>query len=161
MGTASKIFTVIGFIALALILGIVGLGFLNTIAKKDSDENPVDTDPDLGEQFEDDYENYSEDEDFGEKEALRQQEALLREMMGSSTPPGGATAQDSGGLTATAPPPPPPQLESKPTVQLPPTEEDKSQEVEFESLLNSFQSVANKKPDLLAKKIEVWLDEND
>ena len=33
------------------------------------------------------------------------------------------------------------------------------EEIEFESLLNNFQNVASSKPDLLAKKIEVWLDD--
>ena len=36
-----------------------------------------------------------------------------------------------------------------------------NEEIRFESLLNNFESVANRKPDLLAKKIEVWLDEKE
>ena len=36
-----------------------------------------------------------------------------------------------------------------------------NEEIKFESLLNNFESVANRKPDLLAKKIEVWLDEKE
>ena len=36
-----------------------------------------------------------------------------------------------------------------------------NEEIRFESLLNNFENVANRKPDLLAKKIEVWLDEKE
>ena len=58
-----------------------------SIANKES-RAETDIDPSLGNEFEDDYsdlhEDYEDDEDFGEKEALKQQEALLKEMMNQS-----------------------------------------------------------------------------
>ena len=36
-----------------------------------------------------------------------------------------------------------------------------NEEIKFESLLNNFENIASRKPDLLAKKIEVWLDEKE
>lgn len=172
MGFWLKTITVIGFIALALIVSLFGLSFLSSIANKES-RAETDIDPSLGNEFEDDYsdlhEDYEEDEDFGEKEALKQQEALLKEMMNQSNPPGtqnemrmGDPYQQQTQATMNS-------LEGSAPKQIANqglsydnnyqgTTANK-EEIEFESLLNNFQNVASSKPDLLAKKIEVWLDD--
>lgn len=173
MGFWMKTITVIGFIALALIVGLFGLSFLSSIANKES-RAETDIDPSLGNEFEDNYgdlhEDY-EDDDFGEKEALKQQEALLKEMMNQSNPPGSQNGVDlrdpypheqqspaaMNSLEASAP-----KQIAKQGVSYDNNYQGRKankEEIEFESLLNNFQNIASIKPDLLAKKIEVWLND--
>lgn len=151
-----KIFSIIGTIIGILLIGIVGLNFLsaavNTQAKKTVDTS-------LGEDIED---ISTADDNYGEQprgdhqsqlmmqneQALAQQEALLKEMMSDSA---GATA------TATAPP----AMAQATSVSSTQQAQSKSPKVEFENLLNNFQSAAQSKPDLLAKKIQVWLEEGN
>ena len=96
------------------------------------------------------------------KEALKQQEALLKEMMNQSNPPSSQANTEMqqapmASLEATAPK----QIANQGVSydnNYQGTTANK-EEIEFESLLNNFQNVASSKPDLLAKKIEVWLDD--
>ncbi|MEB3314837.1 MAG: flagellar M-ring protein FliF C-terminal domain-containing protein [Candidatus Melainabacteria bacterium] len=169
MGFWGKAMTIIGFIALALIASLFGLSFLSSFANKDS-QAETDIYPDLGNEFEDDVPNNdteadNDGEDYGEKEALRQQEALLKEMMSQSAPPKyfeqeQSNIYDKGSMSN-------PGFERGDTRQNSPLSlsggigNSNNEEIKFESLLNNFESVANRKPDLLAKKIEVWLDEKE
>ncbi|MCH2226788.1 MAG: hypothetical protein MK033_03355 [Candidatus Caenarcaniphilales bacterium] len=170
MGFWMKTITVIGFIALALIVSLFGLSFLSSVSNKES-RAETDIDPSLGNEFEDDYsdlhEDYEED-DFGEKEALKQQEALLKEMMNQTVPPGAnadpasiSSPYDQGSFAETNPASlegqAPRQIAMQNDANL--MDNSNKEEIEFESLLNNFQNVASSKPDLLAKKIEVWLDD--
>lgn len=169
MGFWGKAMTIIGFIALALIVSLFGLSFLSSFANKDS-QAETDVYPDLGNEFEDDIptnsiEENNDGEDYGEKEALRQQEALLKEMMSQSAPPKYFEQEQSniyhkGSMSS-------PGFERGESRQNSPLSlsgsvgNSNNEEIRFESLLNNFESVANRKPDLLAKKIEVWLDEKE
>ena len=152
-------------------MSLFGLSFLSSFANKDS-QAETDIYPDLGNEFED--ETIEEDEteeasdDYGEKEALRQQEALLKEMMSQSAPPKYFSPEqsniyDKGSMSS-------PgferdenykQLSSSPLSLSGGVGEADNEEIKFESLLNNFENIASRKPDLLAKKIEVWLDEKE
>jgi flagellar M-ring protein FliF len=169
MGFWGKAMTIIGFIALALIVSLFGLSFLSSFANKDS-QAEKDIYPDLGNEFEDDMptnsiEEDNDGEDYGEKEALKQQEALLKEMMSQSAPPKyfeqeQSNIYDKGSMSS-------PGFERGDSRQNSPLSlsgsvgNSNNEEIRFESLLNNFESVANRKPGLLAKKIEVWLDEKE
>ncbi len=137
-----KIFSVIGTIFGLLIIGIIGLNFLNAAANQ---ESKTTVDANLGSEF-DDLLHEEEDmgEDFGEKKALKQQEALLQEMLNAQ--------QRAEPATATA-------VKEKPKTKTEASADD--QKVEFEGLLNNFQNAAQNQPDILAKKIEMWLDEDE
>jgi len=135
----SKILLIIGIGIALLLVAIIALNFLGAAANRDYD---TEIDPSLGDDFEDVLnESYEPDEqyqDYGESDALRQQEELLKEMMqGSGDPREQATTQDAAQVTG--------------------TQDDEN--VEFENLLNNFQSVASAKPEALAKKIQVWLED--
>jgi len=171
LGFWGKAMTIIGFIALALIVSLFGLSFLSSFANKDS-QAETDIYPDLGNEFEDeaieDDETEEDSDDYGEKEALRQQEALLKEMMSQSAPPKYFSPEqsniyDKGSMSS-------PgferdenykQLSSSPLSLSGGVGEADNEEIKFESLLNNFENIASRKPDLLAKKIEVWLDEKE
>lgn len=142
-----KIFTIIAIIIGLLLVSIIALNYLGAAANKNY--NP-ELDPNLSNEFDEVLnENYigNEEEDFGESKALEQQEALLREMMNQSNfeKPDFSNA---------------PKEKPHVTSYTNTTNEAKTtDETQFENLLNNFQSVASSKPDLLAKKIQVWLDE--
>jgi hypothetical protein len=159
MGMLGKTMTVIGIIALALMVGLVGLSFINSVSNRDS-KTETDVDPNLGQEFEQEYEEYedSAQQDFGEKEALKQQENLLREMMNQGAGARTEFANQQVYQNSPAEFGQPKQLANNLSQNAMNNSQD---EIEFETLLNSFQSVATNKPDLLAKKIEVWLDSND
>jgi flagellar M-ring protein FliF len=129
-----KIFSIIGIILGLLVVAIIGLNFLNAAA---SANVKTSVDSNLGSEFDqvlgDTNPSY---DDFGEQKALEQQEALLKEMMNQAQPSSPSAKAEATSYSA-------PSAESR----------------EFESLLNNFQSVASSKPDLLAKKIQVWLEE--
>lgn len=155
-GWIVKIFSIVATIVGLLIVGIVGLNFLNAASTEETEVDPnlgsefdqvLNENPDYGEAYnEEDYD--LEGEDFGEQKALEQQEALLKEMLNDAN-----DLEDAAGVTEKEAPK---SYSSAATAQA-----DKSEEknVEFETLLNNFQSVASNKPDLLAKKIQVWLEE--
>lgn len=138
-GTFTKVISVIAVIVLLLIAGVLGMNFLTAMAGKNIE---TETDESFGREFdevlnEDDYDEDEYDEDFGEQRALEQQEALLQEMLNQGNGPSNmgrtsAVSHSSG---------------------------SGDQNQEFESLLNNFQSVAQNKPELLAKKIQVWLND--
>jgi flagellar biosynthesis/type III secretory pathway M-ring protein FliF/YscJ len=137
----SKILMVIGIAIALLLIAIIGLNFLGAASNRNFD---TEIDPSLGDDFEDvlneSYEPNNSYEDFGESDAFKQQEELLREMMmkGSSTD---AKQRAS----------------DKEMDQLTANQDDEN--IEFENLLNNFQSVASAKPEALAKKIQVWLED--
>lgn len=170
MGFWGKAMTIIGFIALALIVSLFGLSFLSSAANKES-QAETDIYPELGNEFEEDAaedKDEEESEDYGEKEALRQQEALLKEMMSQSPPPkyfqqDQSNVYDRGSMSNAALErgENPKQLNSSPMALSGGIGEGDNEEMRFESLLNNFENVASRKPDLLAKKIEVWLDEKE
>jgi flagellar M-ring protein FliF len=170
MGFWGKAMTIIGFIALALIVSLFGLSFLSSFANKDS-QAETDVYPDLGNEFEDDVptnsiENDNDGEDYGEKEALRQQEALLKEMMSQSAPPKYFEQEqnniyDKGSMSSPSFDRTETMRQNSPLSLSGSVGNSNNEEIRFESLLNNFESVANRKPDLLAKKIEVWLDEKE
>jgi flagellar M-ring protein FliF len=137
--TFTKVLSVLAVIVLLIIAGVLGLNFLTAMASKNIESE---TDESFGKEFdevlnEDEYSEEDFDEDFGEQRALEQQEALLQEMLNQGSNSYAAKKGD------------------------PVSHSNKSgdQNQEFESLLNNFQSVAQNKPDLLAKKIQVWLNE--
>jgi flagellar M-ring protein FliF len=136
----SKVLVVIGIGIALLLVAIIGLNFLGAASNKDYD---TEIDPGLGDDFEDvlndSYEPDAQYEDYGESDALRQQEELLREMMNNGNADHAQTVQNQemGQIAA----------------------DNEEENVEFENLLNNFQSVASSKPEALAKKIQVWLDD--
>lgn len=136
--TLFSIFSIIGTILGLLIVGIIGLNFLGAA----SNQKPQKTvDQNLGSEFEDVlHEKQEQVNDFGEKKALEQQEALLKEMLNAQEEPVAAPA-----ATQTAAP-------KK-------ANNASEQKVEFEGLLNNFQSAAQNQPEILAQKIENWLEE--
>lgn len=125
----SKILIVIAIIIALLIIAVISLNFLNAASNQ---QYEPDLDPNMANEFDQVLnDNYPENvEDFGEGRALEQQEALLQEMMN----------QSAGEMQAV-------------------TEESEQEQMEFDNLLNDFQTVASSKPDILAKKIQVWLDD--
>ena len=135
----TKILGVVAIVIGLLITAIIALNFLNGSAN--DAEYQTEYDEELGDEFDqviNDYDpNAPEPSDYGEDAVLEQQEALLREMMGAQE------AQEA-------------QAEKAAAVSYSSADD---QNVEFESLLNNFQSVANNKPDLLAKKIQTWLED--
>jgi flagellar biosynthesis/type III secretory pathway M-ring protein FliF/YscJ len=138
----TKIFTIIGIVLGLLFVGVIGLNFLSAAANKNYS---ADIDPNLATEFDQSLGNeYLTDQSYGEDKVLEQQEALLREMMGQNQisqneiPKSSATSYSNF------------QQEQKPA----------DDQLQFDNLLNNFQSVANSKPDLLAKKIQMWLDED-
>lgn len=132
----SKIFIVIAIIVALLLISIISLNFLSAAANKNYTEE---LDPNLATEFDEVVnDNY---DDMGEADSIAQQEALLREMMGQQA------AEEAPGELQDA---------SKRSKTL---DEDDLEKVQFENLLNDFQSVAGSKPDILAKKIQVWLDD--
>jgi flagellar M-ring protein FliF len=138
----SKIFIVIAIIFALIIVSIISLNFLNSAANKNYTEE---IDPNIGSEFSEVInDNY---DDYGEKDSIAQQEALLREMMGKTTSPNNNEANDPKELADSS---------SKPKK----IDEEDLEKVQFENLLNDFQSVAGSKPDILAKKIQVWLDDD-
>ena len=80
----------------------------------------------------------------GEGKALEQQEALLREMMNQN--PGKSDFAN-------------PYEKPEATSYVQNDSPEAKEQMQFDNLLNDFQSVASSKPDLLAKKIQMWLDE--
>jgi len=141
----TKIFWIVGIIIGLLLVAIISLNFLSVAANRNNIESEVD--PNLGSEF-DEITNgaYGNNpyEDYGEGQALKQQEELLREMMSQGGPGAGFPRKDEDGKQAVA-------------AQIGAADKDK---MEFDSLLNNFQTVANSQPDILAKKIQVWLDED-
>ncbi len=137
----SKILVVIGIGIALLLVAIIGLNFLGAAANKDYD---TEIDPGLGDDFEDvlndSYEPDTNQSDYGESDALRQQEELLREMMNNNN---STESNQTAG--------------NQKMDQLSAGQDEEN--VEFENLLNNFQSVANAKPEALAKKIQVWLED--
>ena len=139
----SKILIIIGIAIALLLLAIIGLNFLGAATNRDFDTE-IDTglSDDFEEVLNDDYDVDPDVDpdggDFGEEASIRQQEELLKEMM----------AQDNAQQAHAAP---------QEAVQ---EIEENQEDVEFESLLNNSQSVASSKPEALAKKIQVWLDED-
>ncbi len=134
-----KVFTIIAIVIGLLIAAVFGLNFLNAASNRNINEE---IDPNLGAEF-DQVLNEPEPaptDDYGESAVLAQQEALLKEMMGDSS------AKVEGMKTA-------------PTSYETPSNQEDNDKMQFDNLLSNFQSVANSKPDLLAKKIQVWLDE--
>lgn len=136
----TKVFMVIGIGIGLLIVAIIALNFLGASRPQ---EFETELDPQLGNDFEDvlneSYEAEQETyEDFGENDALRQQEELLQEMMSNGN---AGAKQASSSIDQT-------------------NSENSDENVEFENLLNNFQSVASSKPEALAKKIQVWLDDD-
>jgi flagellar biosynthesis/type III secretory pathway M-ring protein FliF/YscJ len=138
----TKIFTIIGIVLGLLFVGVIGLNFLSAAANKNY---TAEIEPNLANEFDQSLGNeYIADQSFGEDKVLEQQEALLREMMGQNQitqnefPKPSATSYNNF------------QQEQKPA----------DDQLQFDNLLNNFQSVANSKPDLLAKKIQMWLDED-
>lgn len=136
-GVISKIFIVIAIIVALLLISIISLNFLSSAANKKYNEE---IDPNLASEFDEVVnDNYQDYDDLGESDSIAQQEALLREMMGQ----GSGEPQE---LT---------DISNKPRN----LDEEDLEKVQFENLLNDFQSVAGSKPDILAKKIQVWLDD--
>ncbi len=132
-----KIFTIIAIIIGLLLVAIISLNFLGAAANK----NYTEVDPNLSNEF-GQVMNEEGGADYGEAAALAQQEALLKEMMGESfeEPPAITKGQANSYSN-----------------ENPVEQEDKMQ---FDNLLNNFQSVASSKPDILARKIQMWLEED-
>jgi len=131
----SKIFIVIAIIVALLLVSIISLNFLSAAANKNYTEE---LDPNLSSEFDEVVnDNY---DDLGEAESIAQQEALLREMMGQGGAENPGELPDASNRSKTL-------------------DEEDLEKVQFENLLNDFQSVAGSKPDILAKKIQVWLDD--
>jgi hypothetical protein len=137
----SKFFIVIAIITALIIISIISLNFLSAAANKNYTEE---IDSNIGSEFDEVINDNSDD--FGEGDSIAQQEALLREMMGQSS---GVGSGNSG------------------TQELPDSsvrsrkiDEEDLEKVQFENLLNDFQSVAGSKPEILARKIQVWLDDD-
>ncbi len=130
--TQNSIWAWLGKIALGvaalfvvLVLLIVGLNVIGS-----GNRTKTETDPNLAKEYEELFpvgadEAYAYDDDFGEADAMAQQEALLKEM-------------------------------TKPAPNAAPN----GQQTEFDNLLSGLQSTAQAQPDILAKKIQVWLDED-
>jgi flagellar biosynthesis/type III secretory pathway M-ring protein FliF/YscJ len=138
----SKIFIVIAIIFALIIVSIISLNFLNSAANKNYTEE---IDPNISSEFDEVInDNYN---DYGEQDSIAQQEALLREMMGQTASPNNNEANDPKELADSS---------SRPKK----IDEEDLEKVQFENLLNDFQSVAGSKPDILAKKIQVWLDDD-
>ncbi|MBT6843323.1 MAG: hypothetical protein HOA17_05935 [Candidatus Melainabacteria bacterium] len=133
-----KIFTIIAIVLGLLLVAIISLNFLSAAANK---EYVNEMDPSLGNEFEEVI-NDEPGVDYGEAAALEQQEALLKEMMGDSfveekpSAKGEATSYSS----------------DSPAIE--------QEQMQFDNLLNNFQSVANKKPEILARKIQTWLEDD-
>lgn len=132
-----KIFTIIAIILGLLLVAIISLNFLSAAANK---EYVADVNPGLGNEFEEII-NDEPGADYGEAAALEQQEALLREMMGES-------------FVENEMP------RSQPSSYSAPQTQETEEQMQFDNLLNNFQSVANKKPEILAKKIQTWLEDD-
>ncbi len=132
-----KIFTIIAIIIGLLLVAIISLNFLSAAANK----NYTEVDPSLANEFGQVMNDEAGGVDYGEAAALAQQEALLKEMMGESFEP---TAIPKGQASSYS-------------SENPVEQEDKMQ---FDNLLNNFQSVASSKPDILARKIQMWLEED-
>lgn len=141
-----KFLALIGTILGILVIGILGLNFLNSASSQKVTQT---IDSNLGDDFD---QVLNEDQmaagageavsDYGEKQAIDQQEMLLKEMLNSQqaetvSVKAGAAKSHSEQEFAGA----------------------EQQDAEFKNLLNGFQSVAHHKPDLLAKKIQVWLED--
>ncbi len=129
-GWVSKIFAGIGILFVLLIAAVIGLNIVGAAGRSNTE---IETDANLGKEYEDIFPTTADEayayDDFGEQQAIAQQEALLKEMTQ-----------------------PAPSKEVKPNVS--------GQQIEFDSLLNGLQSTAQSQPDILAKKIQVWLDED-
>ncbi len=129
-GWVSKIFAGIGILFVLLIAAVIGLNIVGAAGRTNTE---LETDANLGKEYEDIFPTTADEayayDDFGEQQALAQQEALLKEMTQ-----------------------PAPSTETKSNVS--------GQQIEFDSLLNGLQSTAQNQPDILAKKIQVWLDED-
>ena len=132
-----KVFTIIAIILGLLLVAIISLNFLSAAANK---EYVADVNPNLGNEFEDII-NDEPGADYGEAAAVEQQEALLREMMGESFVENEMPKSEPSSYSA------------------PQTQENEEQ-MQFDNLLNNFQSVASKKPEILAKKIQTWLEDD-
>lgn len=140
----SKIFTVIAIVIGLLLVAIISLNFLSVAANKNS--YVPELDPNLSNDF-DQIVNDEPDlvQDYGESAALAQQEALLKEMMsGGAIPP--STSINKGQASSYS-------TDSR-------EETGQQEKLEFDGLLNNFQNVADSKPDILAKKIQMWLEED-
>lgn len=135
----TKIFTIIAIILGLLLVAIISLNFLSAAANK---EYITEMDPNLANEFEEVI-NDEPGQDYGEAAALEQQEALLREMMGDSftQEPAAAAKSQPSSYSSDAP-------------------VNDQEQMQFDNLLNNFQSVANTKPDILAKKIQTWLEDD-
>lgn len=143
LGWFGKVAIVLLIIFALLLIAIISLNFLSAAANPNYE---TELDENLGAEFDDvlhDTYNQEPDEyDYGESQSIHQQEELLKEMMGQSSEPGmAATAQKA------------------PATSYSSTQSQADDSDQFENLLNNFQSVANAKPDILAKKIQVWLDD--
>lgn len=139
-----KVLTIVGIIVGLLLVAIISLNFLSAAANKNY--NP-EIDPNLSNEFDEVLnENYisNDFEDFGEGKALEQQEALLREMMNQNP-----SKSDFAN----------PYEKPEATSYVQNDSPEAQEQMQFDNLLNDFQSVASSKPDLLAKKIQMWLDE--
>jgi flagellar biosynthesis/type III secretory pathway M-ring protein FliF/YscJ len=126
-GIVGKILAGIGILFVLLIAAVIGLNIIGAAGRSNTD---LETDPNLNKEYEDLFPTTADEayayDDFGEQQAIAQQEALLKEM-------------------------------SKPA---PETSNVSGQQIEFDSLLNGLQSTAKAQPDALARKIQVWLDED-
>lgn len=135
----TKVLMIIAIILGLLFVSIISLNFLSAAANKNYSPE---IDNDLASEFDQAVGagDYQAEENYGEDKVLEQQEALLREMMGQ------------GGSTKEVPKSQATSYESE--------EKNTEDQMQFDNLLNNFQSVASSKPDLLAKKIQLWLDED-
>ncbi|MDA0772707.1 MAG: hypothetical protein O3C63_07155 [Cyanobacteria bacterium] len=134
----TKIFTIIAIVLGLLLVAIISLNFLSAAANK---EYTNEMDPRLGNEFEEII-NDEPGMDYGEAEALKQQEALLKEMMGDSFVQEKSAAKGEARSYSN----------DSPAIE--------QEQMQFDNLLNNFQSVANKKPEILARKIQTWLEED-
>ncbi|MCE2929156.1 MAG: hypothetical protein LW817_05960, partial [Candidatus Caenarcaniphilales bacterium] len=144
----SKIFSIVAILLGLLLVAVISLNFLSAASNKNY---APEVDPNLSNEFDEVMNDYPDNnsrsyEDYGEGQALAQQEELLREMMSqtNSGAPKSSNAQSNF------------EFQENPALTAG-TDDDK----QFDNLLNNFQSVANKQPDILAKKIQVWLDEDN
>ena len=130
LGIVGKILAGIGILFVLLIAAVIGLNLIGAAGRSNTE---LETDPNLNKEYEDIFPTTADEayayDDFGEQQAIAQQEALLKEM--SKPAPSSETQANVSG-----------------------------QQIEFDSLLSGLQSTAKTQPDALAKKIQVWLDED-
>jgi|GEM_PF-1720884 len=129
-GLVSKIFAGIGIVFVLLIAAVVGLNIIGAASRSNTE---LETDPNLNKEYEDIFPTTSD-------------EAYAYDDMGEQQ----ALAQQEALLREMSKPAPVAATETK----------NNGQQMEFDTLLNGLQSTAQSQPDILAKKIQVWLDED-